>query len=213
MFLPLLTKLQKMDCLSRQKNAAENLDSVLKNLLDSFGEETDYFAALVNVFRPLADKHAHLKNFVAIVPPLTLNFVEHLLSLKERIPKKGGRDEAAFTDDGFALGLAFMLKVLGQMDSFDAYHWWEEVDAEMKKTKKDLDKVRHRRTSEEAETYTLSMKQLTTMKREWELLYFSFEASRVFFRDVQKEQEEEEEVNPKEPEKEETPAITNSAEP
>jgi len=205
------------DGLSEQtKNAAENLDSVLKNLLDSFGEETDYFAVLVNVFRPLADKHAHLKNFVAIVPPLTLNFVEHLLSLKERIPKKGGRDEAAFTDDGFALGLAFMLKVLGLMDSFDAYHWWEEVDAEMKKTKKDLDKVRHRRTSEEAETYTLSMKQLTTMKREWELLYFSFEASRVFFRDVQREQEEEEEVKPKQAnaeaeKKEETPAITNSA--
>ena len=32
------------------------------------------------------------------------------------------------------------------------------------------------------------------MKREWELMYFSFEASRVFFRDIQEEAEREKEA-------------------
>merc|ERR550532_603997 len=195
--IPTFNDKTEEDGLSDQtRDAAKNLDSILQNLSDSFGEETDYFSVLVNVFKNICQQtdSDHLKNFVTIVPPMCLNFVEHLLHLKERLPKKGGKSEAAFTDDGFALGLAFMLKVLGQIEAFDAYHWWEEVDSEIKKSKKDLEKVRHRRTSEEAETYTLSLKQLTTMKREWELMYFSFEASRVFFRDIQEEAEREKEA-------------------
>jgi hypothetical protein len=39
------------------------------------------------------------------VGPLTLNYVEKMIGQKERLLKKGGKQEAAFTDDGFALGL------------------------------------------------------------------------------------------------------------
>jgi hypothetical protein len=37
--------------------------------------------------------------------PLTLNFVEKLMMQKEKLNKKGGRQETAFSDDGFALGM------------------------------------------------------------------------------------------------------------
>eukprot|EP00494_Astrolonche_serrata_P024715 UN24975 len=175
------------------KNAAKNLDSLLENLASSFGEDTDYFNALCNVFRQVsqAKEYDHLKNFVAIVPPMCLNYVKNIQHMKDRIGKKGGKSEASFTDDGFALGLAFMLKILDQMKQFDAYHWWEEVEQEMRRRKKELDKNNSGRSAEDAETFTLSMKQLVALKREWDLLYYSFEASRVFFRNVQQEQEEE----------------------
>jgi hypothetical protein len=46
-----------------------------------------------------------------IVGPLTLNYVEKMIGQKERLQKKGGKQEAAFTDDGFALGLVLHLYI------------------------------------------------------------------------------------------------------
>lgn len=43
------------------------------------------------------------QNFYAIVPPLTLNYVDHMLVSKEKFSKKG-KGEGVFTDDGFAMG-------------------------------------------------------------------------------------------------------------
>ncbi len=38
-----------------------------------------------------------------VVPPLTLNYVEYLMSAKDKMNKKN-KQGAAFTDDGFAIG-------------------------------------------------------------------------------------------------------------
>ena len=60
---------------------------------------------LVNVFgkQLQEDKHPHLRNFYAIVPPLTVNYVEHMIAAKEKI-SKNNFNGAAFTDDGLPMG-------------------------------------------------------------------------------------------------------------
>ena len=60
---------------------------------------------LVKVFNQQFDdqKQIHLKKFFIIVPPLTVNYVEHIISAKEKMSKKN-KDGATFTDDGFAMG-------------------------------------------------------------------------------------------------------------
>lgn len=63
-----------------------------------------YYQLLVDVFAPVLrdSKNSHLKNFYLIIPPLTINFVEHSLAAKDNMNKKN--KSGAFTDDGFAMG-------------------------------------------------------------------------------------------------------------
>ena len=53
-------------------------------------EGSDYFQLLVRVFGKQFDdeKQSHLKKFFIIVPPLTVNYVEHIISAKEKMSKK-----------------------------------------------------------------------------------------------------------------------------
>jgi len=96
---------------------------------------------LVDVFnKEFRDaKNAHLKNFYIITPALTLNFVEHMLASKDRMDKKR-KDNAAFTDDGFAIGLAYILKLLDQNAAFDSLHWFTSANEHY------LEEVRRRPT-------------------------------------------------------------------
>ena len=95
---------------------AETLDVTINNLTSSFESSNEYFNILVQVFSAqLSDeKQTHLGNFFMILPALTVNYIEHITTAKEKIFKKN-LDGAAFTDDGFSMGLAYCLTLLGEL--------------------------------------------------------------------------------------------------
>ena len=94
---------------------AETLDETLSNLASSFESSNEYFNLLVQVFSAqLSDeKLTHLGNFFMILPALTVNYIEHITTAKEKI-FKNNLDGAAFTDDGFSMGVAYCLTLLGK---------------------------------------------------------------------------------------------------
>ncbi len=55
---------------------------------------------------------------------------------KDKMNKKN-KQGAAFTDDGFAMGIAYILKLVDQYHAFDSLHWFDSV-----KTKYEADKVK-----------------------------------------------------------------------
>jgi WASH complex subunit 7 len=102
--------------------AARNLDAVISNLSKNFSENNDYFKVLVQVFQNVttSDEQKHLINFYKIIPALTINFVETTVQAKDLMYKNTRRRESYFSDDGFAIGIAYILAILNQGDvSFD----------------------------------------------------------------------------------------------
>ncbi|KAI7811908.1 WASH complex subunit 4 [Triplophysa rosa] len=178
-------ELVKEEGLSEEtQKAASQLDCVLSDLTSNSAEGTEYFKMLVGVFAPefRSAKNMHLRNFYMIVPPLTVNFVEHSISCKEKLNKKN-KEGATFTDDGFAMGVAYILKLLDQYQEFDSLHWFQAV---REKYKKEMVKEQNVQSTSQDEklmqTMNLTQKRLDVYLQEFELLYFSLSSARIFFR-------------------------------
>ncbi|KPI92659.1 WASH complex subunit 7 [Papilio xuthus] len=163
--------------------AAENLDNNINDLVSNFVEGTEYFKLLVDVFAPVFrnPKNVHLKNFFIIVPPLTLNFVEHMILSKDKMSKKN-KAGAAFTDDGFSVGVAYILKLLDQDANFESLHWFNSVWSHIKEEREIIDKQKNQGTLQLQQALALSEKKIKTLEEEFQLLYYSLTSARIFFR-------------------------------
>eukprot|EP00735_Rhodelphis_limneticus_P013774 TRINITY_DN7727_c0_g1::TRINITY_DN7727_c0_g1_i1::g.8316::m.8316 TRINITY_DN7727_c0_g1::TRINITY_DN7727_c0_g1_i1::g.8316 ORF type:complete len:1220 (+),score=387.87,sp/Q2M389/WASC4_HUMAN/40.43/0.0,WASH-7_mid/PF14744.1/3.7e+03,WASH-7_mid/PF14744.1/2.5e-148,WASH-7_N/PF14745.1/6.7e-108,WASH-7_N/PF14745.1/1.1e-06,WASH-7_C/PF14746.1/1.1e-61 TRINITY_DN7727_c0_g1_i1:76-3660(+) len=192
-FVPDLTAIPQFEPMAQEETlcpdtvkAAKNLDAVLNNLYKSFSEGSDYNNILVQVFaQELRGKqNRHLKNFYAILPPLSINYVQYMLVSKDKLTKKTNKD-TTFTDDGFPLGVAYLLKVLDLNEEFDTFHWFESVneyfEEERKKVVQTMESTK-RGNEEEIQTLNLTLKKLEATKAEFELFYFTFSSARIFFR-------------------------------
>ncbi|XP_055882277.1 WASH complex subunit 4-like isoform X2 [Biomphalaria glabrata] len=175
----------KEENLSKETQAAAQiLDNVINNLAKNFAEGTEYFKILVDVFAPefRNSKNMHLRNFFVILPPLTINYVEHSISCKEKMNRKN-KVGAAFTDDGFAMGVAYILKLLDQYYEFDSLHWFQSVRDKFKKDKEQVLKQSSNRSDEKLQqTMSLTVKRLEQYLQEYELLFYSLSSARIFFR-------------------------------
>lgn len=68
-----------------------------------------------------------MRYFYISVPALTIQFVDALIRSKEYKHKSTDSDRLVFTDDGFAMGLAYILVVLEQADAFATLDWFTAV--------------------------------------------------------------------------------------
>ena len=65
------------------------------------------------------------------------DFVEHVQRGKDKIFKKNNKD-AFISDDGFALGIAYLLKILDQIEQFNALNWFQHMKEKFDRDTKTL---------------------------------------------------------------------------
>eukprot|EP01125_Pyxidicula_operculata_P006596 TRINITY_DN2276_c0_g1_i2.p1 TRINITY_DN2276_c0_g1~~TRINITY_DN2276_c0_g1_i2.p1 ORF type:complete len:748 (-),score=152.51 TRINITY_DN2276_c0_g1_i2:90-2333(-) len=160
-------------------SAAHNLDSVVDTLSQNFSEGSEYFKMLENVFaaqyrRP---ENSFLQTFYMIIPALTLQYIEDVVKEKEKFCKKG-RETGTFTDDGFALGIVYLLKLLDLNKEFDSLHWF---DSAIQFYTKEIES--NKREKENIKISQLTKNKLLGDLKELELLQWTFYSARILFHD------------------------------
>jgi WASH complex subunit 7 len=109
--------------------ACKMFDISVRLLFKQEEDATDFLRILVKNFEGAFDGAdcAHLKLFHLILPSLTLNFIEHVMRGKDKIFKRNNK-EAFISDDGFALGSSYLLKILDQNEAFKSLNWFQHMN-------------------------------------------------------------------------------------
>lgn len=109
--------------------------------------------------------------------------------------KKTKQEGTWFTDDGFAMGLAYVLKLLNQTSEFNSLHWFKAVRQKYSRERSKLEKI-HENSATDAhsssrdsphidaklqQTLALSEKRINMILQEFDLLYCNLSSAKVFF--------------------------------
>lgn len=120
------------------------------------------------------------------MPALTLNYIEYIIAAKENMNKKTKEIGTCFTDDGFAMGLAYVLRLLNQNSDFNSLHWFKAVHQKFSSELEQLAKTREEygnsnTSSKLHQTLALSEKRINVILHEFDLLYCSLNSAKIFF--------------------------------
>lgn len=125
-----------LDMGTRNKDVSENRFQPFPSLVINFSQKLQ------------SNELKEMKDFFRIVPSLIANMVDSRFLLKDKLLRRGHEVKSAVhTNDGLLLGVAFVLKVLEQENSFDELNWFastktkfegETVDRDDKKTDRSM---------------------------------------------------------------------------
>ena len=162
------------------KVSAQTLDKILESITKNFTEDTNYFMLLVKTFQGVLNNSEtkHLNLFYMIIPTLTISYVDSLLRAKDKLSKKKA-DDMYFTDDGFAVGLAYILRVLEQESNFDSLNWFESIEATLNEEEERL--ANTAQSDEVQKVQQISMRKVQVYRLEFDLLKYSLSGARIFF--------------------------------
>jgi len=105
-------------------------------LMQKQGEDAnDFMRKIVSNNEGFADANESLtplKNFYTMIPAMSIAFIEHSVRGRSKINHTDIKD-AFLSDDGFALGVAFLLKVIGIHNEFNSLNWFDSIEIKLTK--------------------------------------------------------------------------------
>jgi len=104
--------------------------------------------------------------------------------------------DAFISDDGFALGIVYLLRVLGVSENFNGLNWFESMETTLEEDQKKNEARRAGQEKQSAnlnaqygikETFEeeeLSIKRLKALRQEYKMLNFTYTASAILFKEI-----------------------------
>lgn len=118
---------------------------------------------------------------------MTINYIEHILIAKDKLNKKN-KEGVLFTDDGFPMGLIYILKLLDQITDFNSLNWYNSIKTKVKAEREKIVEQRAKLKPSNGnndekllQTLVLSEKRLNAFQMEFELLFYNISSAKIFF--------------------------------
>ena len=150
------------------------------NSLKQTGEnEINYLEVLVSSFGGSLspEKVPDIDLFAFLLPPLTITFIDNAINARDNLLKKNKSEEMAyFSDDGFMMGVCYLLKLFSADKKFESLSWFPSVISyyNSKKIQRKNEKGSHG-------VDTLNERQITSYKEQFELQYFTYTSAAILF--------------------------------
>ena len=158
----------KMFCetINNLKQIGKNTINYLEILVTSFG---DTLSSL---------KIPEMEMFSFLLPPLTISFIDNAINARDNLMKKNKSEESAyFSDDGFMVGVCYLLKIFSCDKKFESLNWFPSVINyyKMKQNQK------QKKDKNSYGVNTLNERQINSYKEQFELLFYTYTSATILF--------------------------------
>ncbi|XP_017871177.1 PREDICTED: WASH complex subunit 7 homolog [Drosophila arizonae] len=167
----------------------------VEHLKECYSDCTNYFKLLMQGFQPfLCNPHNHhLRTFFLIAPALIMNYIDYRVKEKLKMYKKD-QSKCSLFEDGFAIGLVYILNMLNQLGDFHELGWQltttHQLNAERMKLKNTLatqaknpSNSTHPTATDEKllQTVAITERHVNAFEQEYNLLYATLSSAEIFF--------------------------------
>ncbi|KAI8035355.1 WASH complex subunit 4 [Drosophila gunungcola] len=171
------------------EGSIKEYEKSLGHMKECYSDSTNYFKLLLQGFQPfLCNPHNHhLKTFYLITPALIMNYIDYRVKQKLKIHKKDLTKISLF-EDGFAIGLVYILNLLNQQLEFHELGWSQTTTQHLNEERyKVRDILKRQQTASEQldekllQTVAITERHLNAYEHEYNLLYATLSSSEIFF--------------------------------
>ena len=143
--------------------------------------ESNYLEILINGFRNsiTLEKLPDIDLFAFLLPPLTITFIDTAINARDILLKKNKAEESSyFSDDGFIMGMCYLLKLFFADKKFESLNWFTSV----------IDFYNSKKGDKKNDKYTggvdtLNDREIASYKEQFELQYYIFTSASILFTD------------------------------
>ena len=152
----------------------------INNLKQIGKNNVNYLEILVSSFKDTVSctKIPEIEMFSFLLPPLTITFIDNAINARDNLLKKNKNDEGAyFSDDGFMVGVCYLLKIFSCDKKFESLNWFPSVInyyklKQSQKQKKDKNSYG---------VNTLNERQINSYKEQFEMQYYTYTSASILF--------------------------------
>ena len=156
------------ETINNLKQVGKNTVNYLEILVSSFGDSVS------------SSKIPEIELFSFLIPPITFTFIDNAINARDNLLKKNKTEEAYFSDDGFMVGICYLLKIFSCDKKFESLNWFPSV-INYYKTQQNTNSKTKKDKNSFGGVDTLKERQFSTYLEHFDILYFTYTSATILF--------------------------------